>query len=237
MLLLSARAHGPINGDCGFSVWTSNKGKQHPNSAEKWAGLRFLKPMIFCFHFKHLLPGLHVVFPLQCGSSHPTTSASSQALGGGGGVRSLLASSCCCPPLPCCCHRSSPTSSNPRLLHSAQQFVWDRFPELLPPLLTRFDSTRSVWRCSNKERTAAVRSAQRRAVPAGAAAAVGARSGAMSLRTQSTARAVVAGRSAAQLMGCGAAAAPGEQQWWLRAIGAGRGWHLCTNTDFPMSCK
>lgn len=28
-----------------------------------------------------------------------------------------------------------------------------------------------------------------------------------------------------------------EQQWWLRAIGAGRGWHLCTNTDFPMSCK
>lgn len=109
--------------------------------------------------------------------------------GGGGGVRSLLASSCCCPPLPCCCHRSSPTSSNPRLLHSAQQFVWDRFPELLPPLLTRFDSTRSVWRCSNKERTAAVRSAQRRAVPAGAAAAVGARSGAMSLRTQSTARA------------------------------------------------
>lgn len=157
--------------------------------------------------------------------------------GGGGGVRSLLASSCCCPPLPCCCHRSSPTSSNPRLLHSAQQFVWDRFPELLPPLLTRFDSTRSVWRCSNKERTAAVRSAQRRAVPAGAAAAVGRRSGAMSLRTQSTARAVVAGRSAAQLMGCGAAAAPGEQQWWLRAIGAGRGWHLCTNTDFPMSCK
>lgn len=71
----------------------------------------------------------------------------------------------------------------------------------------------------------------------GAAAAAGRRSGAMSLRTQSTARAVVAGRSAAQLMGCGAAAAPGEQQWWLRAIGAGRGWHLCTNTDFPMSCK
>lgn len=116
-----------------------------------------------------------------------------------------------------------------RLLHSAQQFVWDRFPELLPPLLTRFDSTRSVWRCSNKERTAAVRSAQ---LPLW-----GGRSGAISLRTQSTARAVVAGRSAAQLMGCGAAAAPGEQQWWLRAIGAGRGWHLCTNTDFPMSCK
>lgn len=34
MLLLSARAHGPVNGDCGFSVWTSNKGKQHPNRAE-----------------------------------------------------------------------------------------------------------------------------------------------------------------------------------------------------------
>lgn len=49
VLLLSARAHGPINGDCGFSVRTSNKRKQHPNRAEKWAGLRFLKPMIFAF--------------------------------------------------------------------------------------------------------------------------------------------------------------------------------------------
>lgn len=230
MLLLSARAHGPINGDCGFSVWTSNKGKQHPNSAEKWAGLRFLKPMIFCFHFKHLLLGLHVVFPLQCGSSHPTTSASSQALGGGGagGVRSLLASSCCCPPLPCCCHRSSPTSSNPRLLHSAQQFVWDRFPELLPPLLTRFDSTRSVWRCSNKERTAAVRSAQ---LPLRGGGAERYRYGRKAQRGRWWRGGVLRSSWAVgqqQLL---------EQQGWLRAIGAGRGWHLCTNTDFPMSCK
>lgn len=231
MLLLSARAHGPINGDCGFSVWTSNKGKQHPNSAEKWAGLRFLKPMIFCFHFKHLLPGLHVVsFAMWFVSPHDFCFQPSAGGGRGGSV--LVGFVLLLPPAAVLLSQILA-----RLLHSAQQFVWDRFPELLPPLLTRFDSTRSVWRCSNKERTAAVRSAQRRAVPAGAAAAVGRRSGAMSLRTQSTARAVVAGRSAAQLMGCGAAAAPGEQQWWLRAIGAGRGWHLCTNTDFPMSCK
>lgn len=195
---------------------------------QKWAGLRFLKPMIFCFHFKHLLPGLHVAFPLQCGSSHPTTSASSQALEGGGGVRSLLASSCCCPPLPCCCRRSSPTSSNPRLLHSAPQFVWDRFPELLPILLTRFDSTRSVWRCSNKERTAAVRSAQ---LPLRGGGAERCRYGHKAQRGRWWRGGVLRSSWAVgqqQLL---------DQQWWLRAIGAGRGWHLCTNTDFPMSCK
>lgn len=115
-----------------------------------------------------------------------------------------------------------------RLLHSAQQFVWDRFPELLPPLLTRFDSTRSVWRCSNKERTAAVRSAQ---LPLWGGGAERCRYGHKAQRGRWWRGGVLRSSWAVgqqQLL---------EQQWWLRAIGAGRGWHLCTNTDFPMSCK
>lgn len=121
---------------------------------QKWAGLRFLKPMIFCFHFKHLLPGLHVVsFAMWFVSPHDFCFQPSAGGGRGGSV--LVGFVLLLPPAAVLLSQILA-----RLLHSAQQFVWDRFPELLPPLLTRFDSTRSVWRCSNKERTAAVRSAQ-----------------------------------------------------------------------------
>lgn len=189
---------------------------------QKWAGLRFLKPMIFCFHFKHLLPGLHVVsFAMWFVSPHDFCFQPSAGGGRGGSV--LVGFVLLLPPAAVLLSQILA-----RLLHSAQQFVWDRFPELLPPLLTRFDSTRSVWRCSNKERTAAVRSAQ---LPLWGGGAERCRYGHKAQRGRWWRGGVLRSSWAVgqqQLL---------EQQWWLRAIGAGRGWHLCTNTDFPMSCK
>lgn len=189
---------------------------------QKWAGLRFLKPMIFCFHFKHLLPGLHVVsFAMWFVSPHDFCFQPSAGGGRGGSV--LVGFVLLLPPAAVLLSQILA-----RLLHSAQQFVWDRFPELLPPLLTRFDSTRSVWRCSNKERTAAVRSAQ---LPLWGGGAERCRYGHKAQRGRWWRGGVLRSSWAVgqqQLL---------DQQWWLRAIGAGRGWHLCTNTDFPMSCK
>lgn len=189
---------------------------------QKWAGLRFLKPMIFCFHFKHLLPGLHVVsFAMWFVSPHDFCFQPSAGGGRGGSV--LVGFVLLLPPAAVLLSQILA-----RLLHSAQQFVWDRFPELLPPLLTRFDSTRSVWRCSNKERTAAVRSAQ---LPLWGGGAERCRYGHKAQRGRWWRGGVLRSSWAVgqqQLL---------EQQGWLRAIGAGRGWHLCTNTDFPMSCK